>query len=111
MTTRLWRNTRRTTGYNIACREGLDVERVKRLIEFEGVDPTARGVQGRQALHYASLSGNLEILTELLLHPAVDIHARDNTGRTPSHFSSVSNAATAKKLLEAGAQVNTRDNE
>jgi len=35
------------------------------------------------ALHFAALGGHVEAVTELLLHPHLDVNAKDNRNRTP----------------------------
>lgn len=66
---------------------------------------------GRTALHFAALTGNLEVLL-FLLEIHANVHQVDNCGRTVLHFAALnrhSNLVLA--LLEAQVNINARDND
>ncbi|KAH6911591.1 ankyrin repeat-containing domain protein [Coprinopsis sp. MPI-PUGE-AT-0042] len=54
-------------------------------LRLSHIHVNARNSQGKTALHAAFLPGlkGLECLEALLTHPAININARDSTGRTP----------------------------
>lgn len=88
-------------------------ELLKENINLEAVDPHS----GFTALHTAALRGNSEIMA-LLLEKKMDPNASDRAGYTPLHAAvdalhittkdMRNQAATIKKLLQAGAERNTQ---
>ena len=62
--------------------------------------------EGATALYIASLKGHLQI-AEALVRRGASVHLADKNGATPLHMiSEHSDAAIARLLLDAGADVN-----
>ena len=67
---------------------------------------------GRTALHFAALSGNVEIFRALLPHLSEnDLRATDNFGRSALHYAAIirNNGEIIKELLRLHGDVNLRD--
>jgi len=76
-----------------------------------GVAPDERDRKGRTALHWAAYLRD-ELLMRVLLRFGADPNATDSDGRTPLHWAAVGGyAGCIAQLLEAGAQLRTRDRE
>jgi len=88
-----------------------DLEKIKYLIEEQGVDINTRFRNGNTPLHWACLeSYNLETIKYLVEHGA-GINTRNNNGETPLHWACKfsNNLETVKYLVEHGANINIRN--
>jgi hypothetical protein len=83
------------------------------LLRHNGADLDVRGSGGRNPLHGAAISGNLEVVRILIEYNPADINARDKTGLTPLILASASrdhkDGSVQQLLLEHGADINTQD--
>ena len=73
-----------TTPLHLAAQSGA-VDVVKLLADF-GADLEARDYSGCRALHWAAISGHLDVVVELIVERRVYINARHNEGDTPLTF-------------------------
>ncbi|XP_028651298.1 poly [ADP-ribose] polymerase tankyrase-2 isoform X1 [Erpetoichthys calabaricus] len=92
-----------------ACRNG-DVERVKKLVNFENVN--SRDTAGRKStpLHFAAGFGRKDVV-DYLLQSGANVHARDDGGLISLHNAcSFGHAEVVSLLLQHGADPNSRDN-
>jgi ankyrin repeat protein len=66
--------------------------------------------EGRTALHWAALEGNM-IVAQLLVENRANIEMRDSSGQTALHIAAENNhKAIVKLLLDKGSNVDPRDN-
>ncbi|KAN0107407.1 Ankyrin repeat-containing domain protein [Russula decolorans] len=83
------------------------------LLRHNGADLDVRGDSGRNPLHAAAYSGNLEMVRILIEYNPADINARDEGGSTPLSWASPSDnhkdGSVHQLLLEHGADINTQD--
>jgi hypothetical protein len=83
------------------------------LLRHNGADLDIRGQNGRNTLHAAAYSGNLETVRILIEYNPADINARDEHGSTPLSLASESynhkDGSVHQLLLEHGADINTQD--
>jgi hypothetical protein len=83
------------------------------LLRHNGADLDVRGQNGRNTLHAAAYSGNLEMVRILIEYNPADINARDEDGSTPLSLASASDnhkdGSVHQLLLEHGADINTQD--
>ena len=81
---------------------------VRRLLK-QGVDVNAAGADGTTALHWMVRADDLEA-TDLLLRAGAKPSAPNALGLTPVYIAAENgNAALLRRLLDAGADVATRD--
>ena len=82
------------------CRgdKGEQPEKIKLLLEY-GAPVNALGPKGRNALHYATAAGFLEVMAILLEHGADD-QVRDQQGETPLALARCYHRLAAVELLE-----------
>ena len=82
------------------------------LLRHNGADPDVRGVDGRNPLHAAAYSGNLEVVRTIIEYEPTDINARDGTGWTPLFWASpghtFKDGSVLRFLLEHGADINAQ---
>lgn len=75
-----------------------------------GADPLRQDRHGKTALHYAAMSGNMDVMNLLLAQKGVNIDAKDAEGKTPLHYAArLERAAAAERLLQAGAHPSLYD--
>jgi hypothetical protein len=83
------------------------------LLRHNGADLDVRGEYGRNPLHGAAYSGNLEVVRILIEYNPAYINARDEGGSTPLIWASPSDnhkdGSVHQLLLEHGADINTQD--
>ncbi|KNC48547.1 uncharacterized protein AMSG_04992 [Thecamonas trahens ATCC 50062] len=87
-----------------------DLEATKSLLA-DGADAEWRCEwdDGKNCLQLAALAGASHILRTLLETQAVDVHARDGSGRTALHLAVAGGSAEAAELLlDAGAEVDAK---
>jgi ankyrin repeat protein len=76
-------------------------------------DPNVRGEYGRNPLHAAVFSGNLEVIRILIEYDPADINARDLGGWTPLHWISeghnLNDGSVLRLLLEHDADINVQN--
>jgi ankyrin repeat protein len=78
-----------------------------------GAKPELPPRHGGTCLHFAAVSGDVEVMRMLLAQPTVDVGARDEDGETPLHWASSFPGCPQeliKLLLENRANVNEQDN-
>lgn len=81
------------------------------LLVFAGADINAKDDLGYTPLHWAAITGNLNV-TQVLLNSFAYINIQDNEGGTPLHFAAYNgNLATAQQLILAGANINAPKND
>ena len=84
------------------------------LLRHNGADPHVRGCAGRNPLHGAVYSGNLEVVRILIEYNPAYINAIDGNGETPLHLASLARDPDFKDipilrlLLEHGADINAQ---
>jgi hypothetical protein len=83
------------------------------LLRHNGADLDVRGRYGRNPLHGAAYSGNLEMVRILIEYNPADIDARDEDGSTPLSLASsppnLKDGSVHQLLLEHGADINTKN--
>jgi ankyrin repeat protein len=80
------------------------------LIE-QGANPNLPDFTGKQALHFATLSGNVE-LVEFILQHGGNVNAQDVDGLTAVHYAATTgNVSVLALLARFGAFVNTQDHQ
>lgn len=89
---------------DLACmRQREDI--VRTMVNTFAVDVTSASAEGVRALHVAE--GN-EVV-HALVDAGANVHARDNSGRTPLHLVCGRKEGTLRALLDRGADINARD--
>jgi hypothetical protein len=82
------------------------------LLHRNGADLDIRGLVGRNPLHGAARSGNLEVVRKLVEYDPAYINAKDGTGWTPLLMASKGrnskDGSVVRLLLEHGADVNAQ---
>ena len=91
------------TPLHVAARRG-DLAAIRDLLA-RGANPDARMADGSTPLHIAALVGKEEVV-EALCRAGATVDARDDEGLTP--LAMAQDAAVARRLIEHGADVNTR---
>ena len=83
------------------------------LLRRNGADLHVQGKFGRNPLHVAAYSGNLEVVQILIEYDDADINARDEFGSTPLHLASrglnFKEGSVLRFLLDHGADINVQD--
>jgi hypothetical protein len=83
------------------------------LLRHNGADLDVRGWGGRNPLHAAAYSGNLEVVRILIECDPAYINARDEDGQTPLDWASTGHnfkdGSVLRLLLEHGAVINVQD--
>jgi ankyrin repeat protein len=83
------------------------------LLCHNGADLDVRGIVGRNPLHGAAYSGNLEVVRILIEYNPAYINARDEDGQTPLDWASrghnFKDGSVVRLLLEHGAVINVQD--
>ena len=75
-------------------------------------DISAKGLDNWTALHFAANGGHLNIISELLKQPEVDVNAVSKVMRTPLHIAcSMGHTKIAKALIDCEANPNCKDEE
>jgi ankyrin repeat protein len=96
-----WENVARATRQNDAA--------LVRSLVANGGNPNQTDDDGRTGLHYAAMSGNLQI-TAILIKANARLDIKDKLGNTPLHLASDNNQVDAAKLLvDVGAPVNAEN--
>jgi ankyrin repeat protein len=92
----------------VAARDS-NLPEVSRLLNV-GADVNAKDNYGITPLHWASLTGHVQVFNELLEHEA-DIEAKDTDGETPLHNACCNgHVAVVNELLSRGANTEVKDN-
>jgi ankyrin repeat protein len=82
------------------------------LLHHNGAGLDVRGDYGRNPLHSAAYSGNLEVVRKLIDYDPAHIHAGDEHGATPLHSASDSpyfkDGSVLRLLLEHGADIHVQ---
>jgi Ankyrin repeats (3 copies)/Ankyrin repeats (many copies) len=82
------------------------------LLRHNGADLDVQGWNGKNPLHGAAYSGNLEVVRILIEYDPAYINARDDDGETPLHWASrghnFKDSSVVRLLLEHGADVNAQ---
>lgn len=77
----------------------------------QGANPNLPDFTGKQALHFATLSGNVE-LVEFILQHGGNVNAQDVDGLTAVHYAATTgNVSVLALLARFGAFVNTQDHQ
>jgi ankyrin repeat protein len=84
------------------------------LLRLNGADLDVRGRYGRNPLHGAANSGNLEVVRKLIEYNPAYINAGDEGGQRPLLFASAGgrhfkDCSVHQLLLEHGADINVQD--
>jgi ankyrin repeat protein len=87
-----------------AAREG-HVNTVRALLEG-GADPNAREKNGQQTALMWAIAGGYSAVTEQLVQHKADVNAKSRTGNTALMFAARGDLASARTLLNAGADPN-----
>lgn len=86
-----------------------DMEKLQRLVEFEGCSVSEPDGLGYYALQWAALN-NRTAAAQYIIEHGGDVNAVDHTGQTALHWCAVRGAIqVAELLLQEGARVNTAD--
>ncbi|KAJ9688800.1 hypothetical protein PVL29_014446 [Vitis rotundifolia] len=86
-----------------------DMEKLQRLVEFEGCSVSEPDGLGYYALQWAALN-NRTAAAQYIIERGGDVNSVDHTGQTALHWSAVRGAIqVAELLLQEGARVNTAD--
>lgn len=81
------------------------------MINFIDDDPDLNDDEGKTALHYAAMEGNLEKVKKLL-EDGANINAQDKFGGTVLYYATlISRTEVIKELLARGADINIRNME
>jgi ankyrin repeat protein len=82
------------------------------LLHYNGADLDVRGWGGRNPLHAAAFSGNLEVVRRLIEYDPAYINARDEVGWRPLLLASSGrnskDGSVVRLLLEHGADINAQ---
>ncbi|AHX10778.1 ankyrin repeat domain-containing protein [Ehrlichia chaffeensis] len=99
------------TPLHLACIRG-DGSIIKRMVEHESVNVNqTMGPDQNTVLQYAINRGNHSLIKRLLSHPSIDLNVRNADGKTSAHSAmEKGDLKTVKALCNAGADVNTVDN-
>ena len=96
-----WENVARAAQQN-------DAARVRSLIANDG-NPNQTDEEGRTALHYGALNGNLTIIA-ILIKASAKLDVKDRLGNTALHLAADRNQAEAARLLlDVGASVDAEN--
>nr|KJB53968.1 hypothetical protein B456_009G014100 [Gossypium raimondii] len=86
-----------------------DLEKLQRLVEYEGCSLTETDGLGYYALQWAALN-NRTAAAQYIIEHGGDVHATDHNGQTALHWSAVRGAIqVAELLLQEGAAVDAAD--
>lgn len=86
-----------------------DMEKLERLVRYEGCSVTQPDSLGYYALQWASLN-NRPAAAQYIIQHGGDVNAADHTGQTALHWSAVRGAVqVAELLLQEGANVGAAD--
>jgi uncharacterized protein len=86
-----------------------DAEAVREILTSGDSSPNQTDDESRTALHYAALSGNLEIIA-ILVKAGAKLDVADPLGNTPLHLAADRNQTEAGELLlAAGAEVDPQN--
>jgi ankyrin repeat protein len=104
------RSTALIEAVNATGRRKIDTDKIKLLLDHEGIDVNLQDNSGRAALHVAIFS--IKAARILLRREDIDINIPDNDGHTPLSKASSEGKVTVVKLLlgKKGINPNTRDN-
>eukprot|EP01041_Mallomonas_annulata_P000700 gene700-1341_t len=72
------------TVFHQACKAG-DISAAKALVDIDNIDKNSKDAAGLQAIHYSSISGNLELI-KWLIQIGAQLNARDDSGTSPLHI-------------------------
>jgi len=96
-----WDNVARAAHQN-------DAALVRSLVAGDG-NPNQTDEDGRTGLHYAAISGNLQIIA-ILIKASAKLDIKDKLGNTPLHMAADNNQVEAAKLLlDVGAPVDAEN--
>ena len=82
---------------------------IKRLVEDHGVDPKARDLSGRTALHHAVTMGNSAIVDYLLQTLHTDPNATSHDGNTPLHDLATADICQVVQWSDVGFMCDDQD--
>lgn len=86
-----------------------DADKVRQLVGGGDGNPNQVDDQSRTGLHYAAISGNLQIIA-ILVKADAKLNVPDNLGDTPLHLAADQNQTEAAKLLlDVGAEVDPQN--
>ena len=93
---------------HMVCCDG-DLQKVRSLVEQNGIEVDARDNYGRTPIHWASEEGHLEVL-QYLVQQGADVRIPDGMARTPLHWACYrGHQKCVTYLREMGAHINTTD--
>ncbi len=93
------------------CAENGFTSSVKRLLSIRNINLNVKDVNESTPLHWAALSGHVEI-GRLLLQNGADVNVKNNYGSTPLHIAaSHGHVDILHLLVENGANLEAQDNE
>lgn len=97
------------TPFLLACEYGHAA--AAQALLAAGADPLRQDRLGRTALHYAAISGNIDVANLMFAQKGIDIDAKDAEGKSPLHHTTrLERAAVAERLLQLGAHPSAYDN-
>lgn len=113
---------REKLGVNVRRKDGESVleatirteknEVLRRLLKQFGADPHQCNAKGENALHVACRLGAEEAVKILIEFDSTLLNEKDGQGNTPLHTAvGAGHSDLAKKLVEAGADINAKNNE
>ena len=86
-------------------------QRCAELLLLAGSDVLTKDRDGWQAIHFAAIQDNTEML-DILVPAGADIHTRNNDGCSPLQWACIRDKAeNVTALLAAGANIDGRDND
>ena len=104
------RNENGQTPLHVAVINGMVAS--ARLLIDAGADINIPDKYQQTALHLAAYFGYDDIVDSLIKRPNVNINSRDEDGDTPLHVAADNGrAASARLLIDAGADINRSDNQ